>query len=92
MLSLQYIGKNADAENVNFILQSYSLSFEENETEKALIIHSIDNSIVESNETCILIINQDSITTGFDPRIPSNRIIVGEYSRAMITIINDDGK
>ena len=89
MLSLQYIG---DAENVDFVFQSYNLSFEENETEKALIIHSIDNSIVGSNETCILIINQDSITTGFGRGIPNSRIIVGEYSRAMITVINDDGK
>ena len=89
MLSLQYIG---DAENVDFVFQRYNLSFEENETEKALIIHSIDNSIVESNETCILIINQDSITTGFYPGIPNSRVIVGEYSRAMITIVNDDGK
>ena len=68
------------------------MSFKENETEKTLIIHSIDDKIVGPNETFFLIIEANTITTGFSPGRPNSRIIVGEYGRAMITIVNDDGK
>jgi len=78
---LLFVGKNADLENV---VQSYNLSFEENEAEKALIIDSIDDNI-EPNETFILIIKQDSITTAGRN---NGRVIVGEYGRAIITIMN----
>ena len=65
------------------------MSFKENETEKTLIIHSINDSIVEPNETFILIINEDTITTGLGI---NDRVVVGKYGRAEITIVNDNGK
>ena len=70
----------------------YRLSFNDNESNKGIFFKVFDDNIVEPNETFFLIIEANSITTGLSPGRPNSRVIVGEYGRAMITIVNDDGK
>ena len=76
-------------EGADFVFQNYSYSFYDGEEEKVLIIRTIDDNIVEPDETYIL--NITTLTTGISARTQS-RIIYGEHSTATITIQNDDGK
>ena len=88
-----YVGRfTDDAKEVNYVYQNYSLSFEDGETSKSLIIRTIDDNIVEPDENYTLVINASTITTGFSPGIPNGHVIVGENGTTTITILNDDGK
>ena len=79
-----------DTEEADYVFQNYSYSFKDGEKKKLLIIRTIDDNIVEPDETYILSINTP--TKGFDPGLPVSRVIVGENGTATITIVNDDGK
>ena len=83
-------GLTDDTEGADFVFQNYSYTFDHREEEKLLIIRTIDDNIVEPDETYILFINTP--TKGFSPGLPFNRVIVGENGTATITIVNDDGK
>ena len=88
-----YVGGNEDnPEGIDYVYQNYSFSFEDGEENKSLIIRTIDDNIVEPDENYTLVINPSSITTGFSPRTPNGRVIVGENGTTTITILNDDGK
>ena len=68
------------------------VSYTEEENEKVILIRTIDDDKVEPDETFFLNIKEDSLTTGFSPGIPNSRVIIGDYGRVKITIVNDDGK
>ena len=59
---------------------------------KELVISIVDDDIVEPDETFFLNIVANSIITGFSPGRPNSDVIIGDYGRLMITILNDDGK
>ena len=86
-----YIGGYADdVKGIDYVYQNYSFSFEDGEENKSLIIRTIDDNIVEPDETYELVIG--TITTGFSAKTPSSRVINGENPITIITIPNDDGK
>ena len=86
-----YIGGYADdVKGIDYVYQNYSFSFEDGEKVKSLIIRTIDDNIVEPDETYELVI--DTITTGFSAKTPSSRVIKGENATTTITIVDDDGK
>ena len=85
-----YIGGLTDDTAPDYVFQNYSYTFEPTEKKKILIIRTIDDNIVEPDETYILFINTP--TKGFSPGLPVSRVIVGENGTATIKIVNDDGK
>ena len=78
-----------DAEGIDFVFQNYSYSFDDKEEKKSLIIRTIDDNIVEPDETYIL--NITTVTAGDSAKL-QGRIIYGENATVNITILNDDGK
>ena len=85
MLFISSIENDYDAYENNHFL------FDANQNRKILFFGAIDDNIVEPNETFFFEIKADTIES--DGRSGAqSRVIVGEYGRAMITIVNDDGK
>ena len=88
-----YIGGYTDDDyGADYVYQNYHLSFEDGEKSKSLLIRTIDDNTVEPDENYTLVIDANTITTGFSPGIPNGRVIIGENGTTTITILNDDGK
>ena len=85
-------GYTDDAEGTDYVYQNYRLSSEDGGKSKLLIVHTIDDNIVEPDENYTLVINSSTITTGFSPETSNYRVIVGENGTTTITILNDNGK
>ena len=74
----------ADTNGADYEYQNYSYSFNSVNQTKELIIRSIDDNLVEADETYTLIVK-------LKPPYPQH-VKIGENGTTTITIYNDDGK
>ena len=72
-----------DTDGVDYVYQNYSYSFNSVNETKELVIHPIDDNLVEADETYTLTVNLES---------SHPHVRIGDNSTANVTIYNDDGK
>ena len=70
------------SDEVDYIFQNYSFTFEEGESSKVLTLQVVDDNVVEPDEKYNLTIRVESLP---------NHVIIGENGTTTITIENDDG-